>query len=165
VRLHVDGRASAFPADVFHDGLNHAYLELATQVASGAVAWGRSKSGLASAVAVRGFANRRLHSRIIDELRRRDRVVAAAEQPREPVYTTSAEAQAMDRAGAFDALRTLAALDSADRRLVLLSADGVESSAIARELSIGPAAARQRLSRARRRLRMIAETNELKAAA
>jgi hypothetical protein len=165
VPLHVDGRGTAFPAVVFHDGLNHAYLELARQVADGTPAWGHDSEGSVSAAAVRGFANRRLHSRIVDELRKVDRLAPLADQLHERTDSASTEAVAIDRADAVGAIRALASLSDGDRRLVLLSADGLDGVALGQELSISPSAARQRLSRAHRRLRAIAEHEELKEAA
>lgn len=106
------------------------------------------------------MANRRLYSRMIDELRTAQRPAPAA-AGLDAVLGESAAEQAERRARAAHALRALATLGASDRRLVILAADGADGPALARAFTVTPATARQRLSRVRRRLATLADDEAL----
>jgi hypothetical protein len=76
VRLRVASRELAARGDVFHDALGSAYVELAEQLSSTLASCGLDKEGRPHRAAVRGMANRRLYSRLVDAFRAECRAAA-----------------------------------------------------------------------------------------
>lgn len=160
--IFVGGQRETASRDDFHDAVGTAYQELVLDLrrrpALGTV------DGAPSAMAIRGLANRRLVSRIIDGRRRGSKSspgvdVLTLKARRRPGTRTAPGADAVFSEGPLHArlvvldLRDAAAsLSPSDSHLLARTLAGHEPSELAEHLQITELAARQRLFRARRRL-------------
>jgi DNA-directed RNA polymerase specialized sigma24 family protein len=162
--LRCDGRSIIATTDVFHDALGEAYVSLVADLER-KPHYGCDGRG-PSALAVRGLANRRLYSRIIDIWRAADRTHGRKEpdgdkeyvgaRPRPGVrYGRTADYSPDPAPAACDLVafqRASKELSSSDRRILGLSMLGYAPQELAVVMDISPLAARQRLHRARRRV-------------
>jgi len=147
--VRVGGTSYYVTSQHLQDALDATYAEL--HVALGRRSgWGVGKDGKPTALAVAGLAQRRLRSRLVDELRRNERAVVISDD-------ASADDTIADdglRGELSAVLDELAREPAETRAAVLLTAAGYRAPEIGEHLGIAPASVRQRTSRFARRIRV-----------
>jgi len=147
--LRLGGRNHTAAPELLHDALSRAYVELAEQL-SREPSWGLDADGRPLPAAVEGQGNLRMGSRLIDEFRRASSAYPLDDSDRK--YHVEHARPADRRLECLAALQDVATLPAVEREALIGAVIGLECSELARALEVTPEAARQRVSRARRRL-------------
>lgn len=157
--VRVNARSYFVTGEQLHHALDSTYSELHCALAQH-THWGADANGEPSASAVVGLAQRRLQARLVDEIRRSRRTPEAVDlsETRVDRYSVASEQRAEPvEQFALDLLTELSRESAVTQAVVLLASAGFASPEIAERVGLKPAAARQRLSRFGRRLRLSAE--------
>lgn len=155
------GRSCLVTSEQLLSALDASYRELHLALAR-KDSWGCDGEGRPSMLAVIGLAQRRLQARLVDEVRRGQRMPQVAAFPLAsalPSETTRLFGSAEDRPDRVGdgVLAELSRESVQTRKAVLLAMAGFTAPEIGSRLGIAPSAVRQRVSRFGRRIRALEE--------